>query len=521
MRSQKSCVKYLARHCPDSRTLLLQDSRVTIGATAKGRSSSAALNGIARGQLPYVIGGGLYLGGLHTSTDVHRADDPTRDRPIRAPCRPVATWLIDLGRRSYDRFDDVLLADSLDWPWSGWARLLVGLRLALPDELCPRAGSLLDAASASVDVEAFRSRRACARYGLRGARVGEASNPGPGSSVRRPRVDRQAVDLDVEAGLDYVTVSRRVRAWGEFVSFVRDLRIDFDVLILSGPLFGVAIKAFGVHLFRSERPQYVFEDLLNAAYDRHPHWRAFFADGWRLLRRWRLLEPGRSRLVIPAPLLRAMISVALLWGWPRYAGLLALGFSAMLHPSELFEARRRDLALPADSGGLTADIFLHIERPKTRRFARMQHGRVSDPSVVRFLVAVFQGLPMDERLAPLGHSSFRRRWDAILHFLQIPSGRSTFPTPGALRGSGATFFYIQTEDIPRSQWGGRWRRLETLEFYLQEVAARTLVNDLPAESRARVLQFAGVAGQLLSAFSRAGSPDAWRDCIVQARGLYS
>eukprot|EP00972_Heterocapsa_arctica_P071142 10509360-Heterocapsa_arctica.AAC.1 len=69
MRSQKTCTKVLARESPDSRVVLLQDSRVTIGATAKGRSSSLALNAIARSQLPYIIGGGLYPGALHVSTD--------------------------------------------------------------------------------------------------------------------------------------------------------------------------------------------------------------------------------------------------------------------------------------------------------------------------------------------------------------------------------------------------------------------------------------------------------------------
>eukprot|EP00971_Amphidinium_carterae_P330733 6463916-Amphidinium_carterae.1 len=88
-RAQKSCLKHLARRHPSSRVVLLQDSRVTIGSTAKGRSSSAALNVIARTQLPYIIGGGLYVSALHIPFALHRADDPSRDQPIRPPSRLV------------------------------------------------------------------------------------------------------------------------------------------------------------------------------------------------------------------------------------------------------------------------------------------------------------------------------------------------------------------------------------------------------------------------------------------------
>ena len=57
------------------------------------------------------------------------------------------------------------------------------------------------------------------------------------------------------------------------------------------------------------------------------------------------------------------------------------------------------------------------------------------------------------------------------------------PTPGSLRGSGATEFYLQTEDVPRIAWRGRWRKAETLEHRLQEVVAQLLLTDLPLTAR--------------------------------------
>ena len=511
MRSQKTCVKVLARDCPDSRVVLCQDSRVTIGATAKGRSSSAALNSIASSQLPYIIGAGLYLGAIHTSTDVHRADDPTRDRPIRPPSRATPPWLEALANGDTQLFDLVDAADAVDWPFSGWARLLrrLGVDPCKTDALTSTGPLAAAARIADDEILAARSRRD-ARYGLRGdLSLGEAKNPGP--VPRRVFGDRAAADLDIEGGFDYRTVRRRRVAYERFQSWVEsNFAFSFDALAASGPLLGIALKAFGVYLFRSDAPQYHFEDTLNAVGDRHSVHRSCFSDAWRLMTRWRQLEPGRSRLVVPAALLRAMAATAVLWGWTSFAGLLLLGFTAMLHPSELFEARRRDLMLPRDTGFIVQDAFLHIERPKTRRYARMQHGRVSDHFVVAFLDFAFGNLDRDCRLSALGPSSFRRRWDAILSSLGVPAGPATFPTPGSIRGSGATYFYLLTEDVARIQWRGRWRRLETVEFYLQEVAARTLINDLPSGARGRVLHLSQVSHSILSAAILAGEPAVWQ-----------
>ena len=92
----------------------------------------------------------------------------------------------------------------------------------------------------------------------------------------------------------------------------------------------------------------------------------------------------------------------------------------------------------------------------------------------------------------------------------MPEGPATFPTPGSIRGSGATYFYLLTEDVARIQWRGRWRRLETVEFYLQEVAARTLINDLPDSARERVLRLSHFSHSILSAAILAGEPAAWQ-----------
>jgi hypothetical protein len=82
-----------------SRAVALLDSRVTMGAVAKGRSSSFALSRILRGTPGYILGSGLYPGLLHCYSADNRADGPTRLRPIDPPTRAV--W----GSQSFGRAD--------------------------------------------------------------------------------------------------------------------------------------------------------------------------------------------------------------------------------------------------------------------------------------------------------------------------------------------------------------------------------------------------------------------------------
>ena len=55
-------------------------------------------------------------------------------------------------------------------------------------------------------------------------------------------------------------------------------------------------------------------------------------------------------------------------------------------------------------------------------------------------------------------------------------------------------------------WRGRWSKTKTVEFYLQEVAAQILLQQLPQAARERI--------RLLSTFSRALILN-----VVQSRGF--
>ena len=74
----------------------LNDSRVCVGAFAKGRSSSFRLNGCLRSLLPFLVLGGVSFAMLWVETHSNPADFPSRFMPLPAPCRPPQ-WLRRFG----------------------------------------------------------------------------------------------------------------------------------------------------------------------------------------------------------------------------------------------------------------------------------------------------------------------------------------------------------------------------------------------------------------------------------------
>ncbi len=93
---------------------------------AKGRSSSHALNRLQTTTLPYVLGSGIYLAPLWVSSLRNPADDPTRQRQVRPPCRDQPSWWHALAQGDFGSFDIAVRADALrkPKPLAGWYRIL-------------------------------------------------------------------------------------------------------------------------------------------------------------------------------------------------------------------------------------------------------------------------------------------------------------------------------------------------------------------------------------------------------------
>ena len=89
-----SLVKHLARDPGNyiMRHICGQDSRVCLGASAKGRSSSRRLNHILRKGASYCLGADISVGGFWTDTRRMPADGPTRNSDVPVP-GPARSWV--------------------------------------------------------------------------------------------------------------------------------------------------------------------------------------------------------------------------------------------------------------------------------------------------------------------------------------------------------------------------------------------------------------------------------------------
>ena len=136
-------------------------------------------------------------------------------------------------------------------------------------------------------------------------------------------------------------------------------------------------------------------------------------------------------------------------------------------------------------------VYIKIEKPKSRRRgARIQHVKLNEPAAVRFLEKTWANLPPDELVYPGSPNMFRRRWDEILAILGLP--RSLGLTPASLRPGGAISAFQKGVAVNDLLWRMRLQSLATLEFYLQEMSAVSILPSLDADTRRNILSSASL-----------------------------
>ena len=326
-------------------------------------------------------------------------------------------------------------------------------------------------------------------------------NPGPmrHKSKKLP-VPRGHLDLTV--GFKPVTSKRMQSCLDLFRDWLlSELMIELQSLFWDYQAAPLALRAYGLHLFKQGSPRYLYVYTITGFQDLCPHMRPFLASAWQVDRKWQQYEPGECRPVISSPIMLAIAGLSLMWGWHRWLGITLIGFLGMLHPAEFVPLLRSDLLLPQDSLLQTPVFYVHLRHPKTARFARRQHCKIDDVVILRFVEKIYGHLPPQEVLFPGSISAYRRRWNAVLSHLGVPCmQKDRGATPATLRGSGATHMYLQCEDLSRIQWRGRWSQLKTVEHYIQEVAAQTLMHSLDSLSRNRVKVFSEAASALMLSF---------------------
>ena len=330
-------------------------------------------------------------------------------------------------------------------------------------------------------------------------RVGEASHPGP--------LQREGLLLEEVPLVEARTASLQTKVWRRFDLWLSShLSEAAKESVLSNPmLLCSAVKEFGNVLYSEGAAIYIYRHL--AVYIQKTVFgvRPFMNVVWDNLHRWESLSPVVHRVPIPGSVLRALVSLALCWHWPRFAATICLAYFGITRPGEVLKAYRRDLLLPRDLLLEPSNsAFLRVVESKSRRHGkrRIQHASVLNIPAVHFLDKVFGNLQKDELLYPISGANFRRRWDKLCLHLLI--GWEHHLTPGSLRGGGALEEYRSGTDLQRILWRMRIRHLVTLEHYVQEVAAESFFVDISEEGRKRISMFAELFAPAISSFSRTG-----------------
>lgn len=269
---------------------------------------------------------------------------------------------------------------------------------------------------------------------------------------------------------------------------------------LSQPaLLVLMLQEYGNCLYEEGRALYLYRHLVVLVQQSFQHAKPFMGPAWNMIAKWERLEPTAHRTPVPEAIYRAVISVSLCWGWRLFAAVVGITFLGITRPSEALFALRKNLVLPVDRlEPSSGTAYLRIVKAKTsgRGNARVQHASVEDDAFVRFLETVFKDWGGERRINACSSSAFRRRWNVILESLEIPPNCGL--TPGGLRGGGCVASFQAGCDIGRLLWKMRLRHQVTLENYLQEVTASTLVSSLPSKARRRIYGASSLYNILLS-----------------------
>lgn len=333
----------------------------------------------------------------------------------------------------------------------------------------------------------------CARCGHR--RIGEAQNPGP-----RGKPVREGLNLGDVKLVEAKTLAIQNKAWGGFLRWVNELLSPGAVrsAMAHPALLADLLREYGHVLYGQGGSLYLYRHLVVFVQQQVSGARGHLGTCWDTIARREICEPVEHRTPLPFPVFLAMLGVSLAWKWRSFAAILGLAYYGISRPGEPLKALRSDLVLPSDRLEFSSRVaYLQVRSSKSRRKGKgaVQHLTIDDEHFVQFLERVYHSYPMDRPLFLGSPAVFRRRWDAILAALRVDKKFGL--TPGGLRGGGCVHAFQQGCSIPLLMWRMRLRHQVTLESYLQEVIANSLMAKLAPRSRLKIQAASSLSSWLL------------------------
>ena len=148
---------------------------------------------------------------------------------------------------------------------------------------------------------------------------------------------------------------------------------------------------YGKELYTSGRPYSHFSETINAVAAAKPSIRRLLTGAWDVAFWWVKEEPSEHHTACPFQILLALLSTAILWGWPLVAGAIALSWGAVCRIGEVMHAIRDDLVLPQDVLFSNMSVYLKVKEPKTRyKAARHQMSKLDYQDLVELVACVLE-----------------------------------------------------------------------------------------------------------------------------------
>ena len=284
----------------------------------------------------------------------------------------------------------------------------------------------------------------------------------------------------------------------------------------------MVLVRFGKALYAAGRPYNHYLETINLVVSRKPLLRRMLQMAWDYAFSWVKQEPSAHHVAMPFQVLLGCISVAILWGWDKVAGALALMWGALLRAGEFLAAFRSQLSLPRDAQFSVNFALVSIPEPKTRlTAARHQVAKLDIPDLIGVVDMAFGSLKPEQKLWQGSGQTLRNRLKQILCALHLPVTKTLQLKPldlGSLRSGGATWLISTTEQSDLVMRRGRWLNAKTMSIYLQESMAVLYLQKVPPCAKERVLLFAAHFPKLLTratGFQKAKVPTSLWNNILQ------
>jgi len=279
-----------------------------------------------------------------------------------------------------------------------------------------------------------------------------------------------------------------------FYGWASEEGIDWEVLLRESHMYideiNAILAAYGRLLYHAGRPYNHFAETLNGITTKKPSLRKHLQAAWNVAYGWVQQEPGSHHAALPPQVLIALLATALMWGWSRVAGCLALAFGAILRPGEVCAALRNQLLLPGDVFGTMQCAYLSILEPKTRfTAAKHQTAKLDAPDMLAVVSLAFEHLHGDQRLWPYSGQTLRVRFRSLLQALGLPTSVVDNRRPldlGSLRAGGATWLLNVSENPDLTRRRGRWLNHKTMEIYVQEASSVLYLSTISKPARDNV-----------------------------------